>query len=69
VLTSSRHVIFLLPALLILPGLFDVTGLWAAFPVSSLLGAILSIAWIWYQFRKMNIRLHFRATPPGRPAV
>lgn len=64
VLASARHAIFLLPALLILPRLFDIDGLWAAFPVSSLLAMILSIAWMTVQFRGMNMKLRFRAAPP-----
>lgn len=69
VLASARHVIFLLPALLILPRLFDINGLWAAFPVSSLLSMILSIVWMAVQFRAMDMKLHFRGTPPERPTA
>ncbi len=69
VLASARHAIFLLPALLILPRLFDTTGLWAAFPISSLLATILGVVWMVFQFRAMDLRPHFRATPPERPAV
>lgn len=68
-ITSSRHVLFLLPMLLILPGIIGINGVWIAFPVSGLLAAIFGVAWMWAEFRTMNIKLHFRATPADQPTV
>ncbi len=69
VMTSSRHVIFLLPALLILPHFFGLTGLWVDFSVSSLLAAVLGLAWMVFQFRAMDMKLHFRRTPDRLPTA
>jgi len=62
VLASSRHLLFLIPSLLILPRAFGVVGLWAAFPVSDGLSAVLAMAWTRSEFRKMSTRFPvFRA--------
>ncbi len=60
VLASARPVIFLLPALLILPRLFGLDGLWVAFPVADALSIILTITWVTREFRKQGIPIRFR---------
>lgn len=44
ILSMSRQIIFLIPLLLTLPFLFDLTGIWLAFPMADLLSFLL-VAW------------------------
>jgi len=60
VLASARDVIFLLPALAIMPPMMGLPGLWTAFAIASVLAALLGIVWTAVQFRTMNMRLHLR---------
>jgi Na+-driven multidrug efflux pump len=60
VLALARHVIFLVPALLILPRMFGLTGLWATFPIADILSAMLSLFWAGIQFRKLGIPFRLR---------
>ena len=60
VLASARPVIFLIPALLILPRLFGLSGLWAAFPVADALSIVLTIVWTINEFRKQGIHVRLR---------
>ena len=60
VLASARHVIFLLPSLLILPRIFGLTGLWVIFPVADILSTMLSLFWAGIQFRRLGIRFRLR---------
>ena len=43
IISVSRHLIFLLPLLLIMPPLFGTAGLWISFPAADILSASLSI--------------------------
>lgn len=67
VLASSREILFLLPAVLILPRIFNITGLWAAFPAADVLSVTTTIAFTAYYFRKLGIpfRLRFPKTAAG----
>lgn len=58
VLASARQIIFLFPALLFLPRMFGVTGLWAAFPIADGLSFVLTIVWTGMEFRRQG--MHFR---------
>ena len=58
VLASARQIIFLFPALLLLPRMFGVTGLWAAFPIADGLSFVLTIVWTGMEFRRQG--MHFR---------
>ena len=60
VMAASRQLIFLVPALLILPRLFDLVGLWVAFPVADALSIVLTIVWTYIEFHKQGIRFRFR---------
>jgi len=64
IIASARQIIFLLPAMLILPSAFGLTGLWAAFPASDALAIILTLIWLGIEFRRMGIpfRLRYRQT-------
>ncbi len=60
VLGLSRQVIFLLPAIFILPPVFGLTGLWATFPVANGISIVLSLCWIGVQYRKLGIPFRLR---------
>lgn len=60
VVASSRGLIFLVPALLILPRLFGLVGLWVAFPVADALSIMLTLVWTVIEFRKQGIKLSLR---------
>ena len=53
-LTLSRQVIFLLPALLILPRFFKVPGIWAAGPVADFLASILTAVFILRELHRIQ---------------
>jgi putative MATE family efflux protein len=57
VLSSARHIFFLLPMILFLPGIYDVKGLWMSFPIADILTFILGILWLGKEFRRQGIRL------------
>ncbi len=67
VLASSREILFLLPAALILPRIFGISGLWAAFPTADILSVATTITLTIYYFRKLGIpfRLRFPKTSTG----
>ena len=60
ILASARQVIFLIPGLLILPRLFGVVGLWAAFPVADVLSMLLTFIWIGIEFRNQGMQFQIR---------
>jgi Na+-driven multidrug efflux pump len=62
VVASSRDIIFLIPCLLIMPGMFGLAGLWAAYPVANALSVVLSLIWTGIAFRSLEIPFHLRST-------
>jgi Na+-driven multidrug efflux pump len=50
VLSLARQFIFFVPALLILPRLWDLTGVWIAMPVSDILGFLSAGLWLWREY-------------------
>ena len=66
VLASSRQVIFLLPALLILPRYFGLTGLWTSFPAADTLAITLCLIWTIFECRHLGIRLRLRYPENGK---
>lgn len=52
ILSLSRQVLFLIPLLLTLPLMFDLTGIWLAFPLSDLLSFLLAI-WFMKQYKEI----------------
>ncbi|MBT3362526.1 MAG: MATE family efflux transporter [Chloroflexi bacterium] len=64
ILASARQIIFLIPAILILPDIFQETGLWASFPVADLCAITLTLVWTIIAFKRMGIR--FRLRYPNR---
>ena len=65
VVASSRHLLFLIPCLLIMPSIFGLTGLWAAYPVADVMSIVLSLTWTSIAFRSLKIpfRLRFISSP------
>jgi putative MATE family efflux protein len=56
---TSRQIIFLIPFLLIFPRILNLTGLWVAYPVADFLGFSLTLALLFYEFRRQGIPFRF----------
>jgi Na+-driven multidrug efflux pump len=75
IVTSSRQLLFLIPCLLIMPRLFGVNGLWAAYPVADALSLLLTLIWTGYEFKELGLPLNFKsflntkASPPDLKPV
>lgn len=50
-LSLTRQVLFLIPLLLTLPGIYGLDGVWASFPVSDLMATVVTALMVWWQFR------------------
>ncbi|MFW5686331.1 MAG: hypothetical protein ACOC0O_06735, partial [Spirochaetota bacterium] len=55
VLSTSRQIIFLIPAVLLLPTVFGVTGVWAAFPAADGLSVGITAAWLVAELRRLRV--------------
>lgn len=53
-LSLTRQVLFLIPALLLLPGMYGLKGVWLSFPTSDIAAFVVTIAMILWQFRSMR---------------
>lgn len=53
-LSLTRQMLFLLPALIILPRFFGVAGVWYSMPVSDLLASLVAMVMLVSQFRKFK---------------
>lgn len=60
VLSSARHIFFLLPMILLLPRFYGLKGLWISFPIADILTCLLGIFWLSIEFRKQGISLFNR---------
>ena len=73
-LSLSRQVLILVPALLILPRLLGLPGVWLAGTVSDLLSALITAGMMFYEFRGTGTTVESPATdnrficPPVTPA-
>ncbi len=64
VVASCRQLIFLTPLLLLMPSIFGLTGLWAAYPIADVLSLGVGLAWTLLEFRRLQIPLRvFTSTP------
>lgn len=61
VLAASRDLIFLIPFLLIMPNIFGIAGLWAAYPAATALSLTLSLIWTRHTFRANGIPFRLRS--------
>jgi Na+-driven multidrug efflux pump len=57
VLVIQRRILLITPMILILPYLFNLglDGVWLAFPLADLLGAIISLLFLYVTFRKQKV--------------
>lgn len=53
-LTLLRQVIVLLPLLIVMPGLFGLDGIWAAFPVADTLSAIVVSVFLFREWKNLD---------------
>lgn len=54
-LSLTRQLLFLLPLLAILPGIYGAKGVWIILPIADVLSAILAAVLIFFQLRKMKL--------------
>jgi Na+-driven multidrug efflux pump len=62
VVATCRDIMFLIPCLLIMPSIFGLTGLWAAYPVADALALALTLTWTGIAFRGLEIPFRLRST-------
>ncbi len=60
ILGSSRQLLFMIPLLLILPPIFGLPGLWAAFPTADALALIVAFVWTRVAFHELGIPFSLR---------
>ena len=53
-LTLSRQVLLLIPAVLILPRFFGLNGVWAALPTADACASLATIFCLWAELRRLN---------------
>ena len=53
-LSMSRQILFLIPAILILPLFFKLPGIWYAFPLSDLLSSMITLIWVFKEVKLLN---------------
>ena len=53
-LSLTRQVLFLVPLILLLPGFWGITGVWAAIPLSDSLSAVAALLMLNYQMRRFR---------------
>lgn len=56
ILTLSRQILFLIPALLILPLFFGLDGIFYAGPLADLLASIVTGLWLFVELRHLNVK-------------
>lgn len=62
-LMLSRQVLILIPAVIILPSLLGLNGVWLAMPTADLLSSIITAVWLMFELRHLD-RRHAQATQP-----
>ena len=53
-LSLTRQILFLIPCLLILPGMFGSTGVWISMPIADLVASVVAAIMLWRQFRNFK---------------
>jgi len=56
-MSLSRQVVFLLPALFILPNIFGVKGIWYSIPLADLLASMITAYLLFHQLKKSKLNL------------
>ena len=62
VLSLSRQVLILIPAVLVLPHFFGLDGVWAAFPTADFTSSLITGAWLFLELRHLHRRHQENAT-------
>lgn len=55
ILTISRQILFLIPAVFLLPLIFGLSGVWMAIPVADFLSIVLTAGWIFREIKNFNV--------------
>ena len=58
ILSGARHLLFLLPMIIILTPILGVTGLWISFPIADMMTFLAGLIWISLEYRKRGISFH-----------
>jgi putative MATE family efflux protein len=73
ILSLARQFIFFVPALLILPQIWGLTGVWVAMPVSDILGFLAAGIWMWREYGVQKKRDYWKNAPtaanPAKPGL
>jgi len=56
-LSMSRQILFMIPALLMLPGYFGLQGVWIALPASDMIASVLTIFVLYYHYKHMKRKI------------
>ena len=64
ILNLSRQFLFLIPLLLILPGIFGLTGLLVSFPIADFLATILTVVWLLVELRHLDKKTNLQGKLP-----
>ena len=68
VLSLSRQVLLLIPLIIVLPAIFGLNGVWAAFPAADVGATALTLTWLIVEMRKLRIvGCRERPEEPGCP--
>lgn len=61
ILTMSRQIIILIPALFILPHFYGLNGVLYAGPLSDFLSSIITVTWLWFELKNLNCKVEVNA--------
>ncbi|MEM0997688.1 MAG: MATE family efflux transporter [Bacteroidota bacterium] len=56
-LTLTKQGFFLIPLVLLLPGIYGLNGVWYAFPVADVLSTVVTFAFLARSYRKINVQI------------
>ena len=68
-LSLSRQVLLLIPAVLVLPRFFGLDGVWLALPVSDFCSSLLTGIWLCLELRHLYRRHAETESSPSRPEI
>lgn len=62
-LSLTRQILFMIPLLMVLPRFFQLSGVWACFPISDVVSSIVAGFMLWFQLKKIK-----QLTPSPSPS-
>jgi putative MATE family efflux protein len=65
IIILSRQLLLLLPAILILPLFFGLTGIWLSVPISNFFSILITGVYVWWQIRKFDEMTKLRIETEG----